>query len=348
MTTPSLVGTQAPRRRPLPMPAACAAAPRAGAPLLARAGQTHLALSQRDPRDAALSLAAVGFPGLSLDAERERGSLTNPTTETELSRLGLAYLRGERASAALPHEQATALAETLRQLQRPHCVRAELTGPVSLALQLVDSDERPLAYDPALREALVQHLVLRAAWLRDQLALAASGVVICFDEPFLDALGVPLSPLSWREGADMLARVLSEIPGPCGLCVAGNPPWAELVALPADVIFFDAYEHSADLIQAAPFVVEHLNRGGSLGWGLIPNDPADLAQERAETLAHRFISSVAYLADASGLTPVQLSRAALISTNGRLGHLEAEEASHAAGLCANVAALLQAHYQLAT
>ena len=112
------------------------------------------------------------------------------------------------------------------------------------------------------------------------------------------------------------------------------------------MVFFDAYEHGAGLIQAAGAVAAFLERGGALGWGVVPTDPAALAQERAATLARRFESNVEFLAAAAGIDPTMIRQAALISTSGGLAHLPPPLASQAAALCGEVSALLRAKYQL--
>ncbi|NTU83258.1 MAG: hypothetical protein HGA45_28460, partial [Chloroflexales bacterium] len=303
-------------------------------------------LAQRAPRERALALTAAGFPGLSL--EHERAALNSQAAEGELGRLGLAYLQGEHGAGAPPPEQAAAVAEMLRQLDvaRPQAARAELMGPVSAALQIVDEQERPLAYSPPLREAIAQHLILRATWLHEQADSHTGSIVVCLDEPFLDALSSPFCPLDWHEGLDLLARVLADTPGPRGLCIAGTLDWNDILSLPADLVCFDAYEHGAGLIRAASAVAGFLERGGVIAWGVVPTDPAALAQERAETLARRFESTVEYLAAAGNLSPVQIRAAALISTSSGLAHLPAELAARAAALCGEVSAHLRARYQL--
>lgn len=339
----------APQRTSLPLAPACQPAPRPGAPLARGAAPRGLTpLPQRAARELALALSAAGFPGFTLDQSHEQGAVSRQTAEGELSRVGLAYLRGERSAGAPPPEQAAAVADMLRQLeqQRVKAARAELTGPVSLALQVVDDQERPLAYEPALREALAQQVTLRATWLHDQISAHLGAAVVCLDEPFLDALDSPFAPLDWGDGVDLLARTLADLPAPHGLCVAGTPNWQALLALPVDVVFFDAYEHGAGLIQAASAVAGYLDRGGALGWGLVPADAGALAQERAETLARRFESSVEYLAAAGGLDAARIRGAALISTSGGLAHLPPQQAAQAVALCGEVAAHLRAKYQL--
>ncbi|HMQ30774.1 MAG TPA: hypothetical protein PKD53_08590 [Chloroflexaceae bacterium] len=355
MATPRPAGPPpeaSPRPRlALPFAPACLPAPRAGTPVGWRspAAPRLAPLPQRAPRELPLPLAAAGFPGLSLD--QGRGVVARQAAERDLGRVGLAYLRAERAAGAPPAEQAAGVADALRQLdQATHAglrgARAELAGPVSLALQLVDEQERPLAYEPALREALVQQVALRAAWLHDQLSAHGGAALVCLDEPFLEALGSPFAPLDYADGADLLAQALGDAPAPRGLCVAGTPSWPAVLALPADVIFFDAYEHGAGLIQAAGAVSAFLERGGALGWGVVPTEPAALAQERAATLARRFESNVEFLAAAGGIDPTLIRGAALISTSGGLAHLPPPLASQAAALCGEVSALLRAKYQL--
>src|SRR5690606_9185585 len=132
-----------------------------GAALARAAGNRGVAtLAQRGPREAPLALGAAGFPGLSLDLERERARVDREAAERSIARVGLAYLRDERSAGAPPSEHIGAMVEQLRQAEqsRPRVVKAELIGPVSLALQLTDEQEQPLAYDPPLREALVQHV----------------------------------------------------------------------------------------------------------------------------------------------------------------------------------------------
>jgi hypothetical protein len=93
-------------------------------------------------------------------------------------------------------------------------LKIEVLGPISLALQVVDERDRPLAYDPAMREALLQHLVQRIGWHYRQLsAIGPEHVLICLYEPFLNALDSPLCPLTWEDGAELLDRVLDRYTG---------------------------------------------------------------------------------------------------------------------------------------
>lgn len=305
------------------------------------------ALAQRTFREGPVAQAAAGLPGLVLDTEHERVLIDRAVAEKGLDRIGLAYLRGETGSGALPTDHAAGLGELLRQMShglRVRGLKGDMLGPLSLSLMLTDEQERPLAYDPMLRETIVQHLALRMGWMFEQLSTYSQNVIVCLDEPFLDALSSPFSPLDWEEGSELLGRVLADAPGCRALSIRGAPNWEAVLSVAVELVLFDAYEHSAALIQAAPVVARYLEQGGMLGWGIVPNDPTALSEERAETLAQRFERTVDYLAAAGAMNPAQISNAAFITTSGSLAQLSVESAEQALKLCANVARLVREIY----
>ena len=308
----------------------------------------YIALLQRAGPSSALALAAAGFPGLSLDHANDQGLVDRTRAEGELDHLGLAYLRADQTVGAPPPEYRALLADLTRQVEQPrlHGVRIELSGPLSLAMELVDEYAHPLIEIPALREALGQHLVLRGNWLHEQLSLTSGGALICLDEPFLEALASPFCPIDWAEGFDLLSRTLADLPPPRGLCVTGVPNWSDLVSLPVELIFFDAYGQTSGLTQASAAVAAYLERGGMLAWGVVPTDPQLLDQDQAELLAQRMRRSVDELAATGAISSEQIWAATLITTSGRLSHLPVAVATQAALRCHELAHQLRQILQL--
>ncbi len=307
------------------------------------------ALYGRSFRERPLAQAAAGFPGVTIDPAYERISVDHAAAEIGLDRLGLSYLRAEPGVGALPADYAAGLGELLRLVGHGHqarALKAEALGPVSLALQLTDEDDRPLAYDQPLRESLLHHLALRVAWHYEQLSTYVSHAIICLDEPFLDALHLPLCPLDYDEGMEMLARLLADMPGCRGLAVRGAVDWEHLLDLPVDLVLFDAYEHGAELIEAAQTVAKFLDRGGILGWGVVPTDPDLLAQETPDLLAHRVEQAVDNLAQAGGLERQRILDAALITSTQSLATLSIDGAEHALQLSAATSHLLRERHGL--
>src|SRR5438552_3749413 len=107
-------------------------------------------LPQRGFREQSFVQSAIGFPGLVIDAPRERVYVDRSRAEHALDRLGLAYLEDDSDAYGFSADDAAGLEELLRQGTLPRSVLAlkgQLLGPISLAAQLTDEHDRPLIYD---------------------------------------------------------------------------------------------------------------------------------------------------------------------------------------------------------
>ncbi|NNJ08811.1 hypothetical protein EKD04_000540 [Chloroflexales bacterium ZM16-3] len=302
------------------------------------------AVPERSFRETPMAQAAAGFPGLTIDPAYERISVNHAAAEIGLDHLGLAYLRSEPGAGALPADHAAGLGELLRLVGHGHralALKGEVRGPVSLSLQLTDEDDRPLAYDPALREALLHHLSLRVAWHYEQLSTYTDSVIFCLDEPFLDALSLPLCPIDRDEGIDMIDRLLDTMSGCRGICVGPGVDWEALLMTSVDLVMFDAYDHMAELTQSAGLVSQFFDRGGFLGWGVVPVDPGALALERADALVQRIERAAEQIASAGDVSRQSILEASLITSSGDLASLPVDVAEGTLGMCAAVSQLLR-------
>ncbi|NJN15288.1 MAG: hypothetical protein HC822_02800 [Oscillochloris sp.] len=298
-------------------------------------------------RESVVAQAAYGLPGALIDADRERVFIERSLAEQGVAQVGLAYLRGDDVFGALPDEYATGLDVLLAhpdEADEIQALKGELLGPVSLSLLLSDDQAKPLAYDTALREMVLQHTGLRMRWIADQLKTRCDQVLICLDEPFLDALNNPLCPLDWADGAEMLQRAAEAAPVGCGLIVGPGAQWEYILPLPFQVLVFDAFEHGADMLPAAGLLAGFLERGGWLAWGLIPADPLVNAHERPEMLAERFVALVTRLAEAAQVDVERISGASLITNATSLHSFIPADALSALQCCTATAHLIQSLY----
>ncbi|MBX0326209.1 hypothetical protein K2Z83_00690 [Oscillochloris sp. ZM17-4] len=302
------------------------------------------AVPERSFRETPMAQAAAGFPGLTIDPAYHRISVDHAAAEIGLDRLGLAYLRGDPGLGALPSDHAAGLGELLRLVGHGHRARAlkgTVRGPVSLALQLTDEDERPLAYDPALREALIHHLSLRLAWHYEQLSTYTDSVILCLDEPFLDALSLPLCPIERDEGVDMIDRLLDTMAGCRGISVGAGVDWEALLMTSVDLVMFDANEHIAELTRSAASVSQFLDRGGILGWGVVPADAGGLDQATAAALARQVEFAADQIAAVGDVSRQNILESSLITSCGDLSALPVDTAEAALRMCAAVSQRLR-------
>jgi hypothetical protein len=291
---------------------------------------------------------AIGFPGLVLDAAQGRMFIDRAVAERGLDRLALAYLNDDIEYAALPGDGGAGFEELLRQGESLRGVRAlkgQLIGPISLAAHLTDDRQRPLIYDEMFLEAICQHLRLRAAWQESRLGERANATIICLDEPFLEAIGMPFMPLDWPAARDKLVEVLGGISGCKALFAGGAVDWSEVLKTSVELIIADVCEHSSSLTDAADGLSAFLERDGVVGFGLVPTDEEALRRATAEALVARLAVVLDTLAR-GGVPTERLLRQAVITPTDRLGALDIALAERALALLAECSQMLRAKYEL--
>jgi hypothetical protein len=306
-------------------------------------------LPQRGFREQGFVQSAIGFPGLVIDALQARVYVDRTRAEQALDQLGLDYLENDSASHGLAADDAAGLAEILRQGEAPRgtlALKGQLLGPISLAAQLTDERERPLIYDESLLEALTQHLGLRAAWQEARLGELCDTTIICLDEPFLEAVGLPFVPIDWEHARERIDQALSGIQGCRAIYCGGAVEWNQVLQASVDLIIADVYEHSAALLPATSALHEFLDRGGVVGLGIVPADEEALGEASAGRLVGRIISLAGDM-ERAGLPADLLLRQALITPASTLSELSTASAERALQLVDEVSKLLREQYKLA-
>lgn len=306
-------------------------------------------LPQRSFREQSLVQSAVGFPGLVVDGAHAQVYVDREAGMRDLGRLGLAYLEDDIAYAALSRDDAAGIAELIRQrdsLRGVLVAKGQLLGPISMAAQLVDEHQRPLLYDEVLFEAVAHHLYLRAAWQDRYLRDFFGASIVCLDEPFLDAVGMPFLPLDWDVVRGQIDTVLAGIRGCRGLYASGAVDWTQVLKTSVELIIADVHGHGQALVDAAPALAAFLERGGTVGLGLVPADEEGLALAEVNALVWRAHTLLRALEE-RGVPTDRLVRQAVISTSGGLGQLSIPAAERAMQLVAEVSAQLREQHGLA-
>ncbi|GAB4208973.1 MAG: hypothetical protein OHK0022_39340 [Roseiflexaceae bacterium] len=305
-------------------------------------------LPQLGLREQSLAQSAAGFPGLVLDELRGQLYVDRARAEEELNRLALAYLVNNNAYAALGSADALGLEALLQQratLRGVRALKGQLLGPLSTAAQLTDERQRPLMYDPHLFEALTQHTRLRASWQEARLGELHGTTIICLDEPFLELVGLPFSPLDWDSARLSLDEVFGGIIG-CKALYAGGPvDWTQVLQTAVELIIADVYHHGSALVAAAPALEGFLRRDGLVGLGLIPADADELRTAGPAGLLLRLEPTLAGL-EKAGIPRALLLRQAVVTPAAALAMLDIPAAEHALLLLAQTSALLRKTYEL--
>ncbi len=285
-----------------------------------------------------------GLPGVvlgpdSIHVDRER-------VEDGLEKLYVAYLSNRPADVAISSSYAAGLYALLAMpgaVAGSLGVKGHLTGPISLGLQITDLERRPILYDEILADAVAKLLHLKAAWQEQTLKRLNPQSIIFVDEPYLSTFGSAYVPLGREQVLVALQEVLDGIQGLKGLHCCGNTDWSMLLETSMDIISFDAYHYALPFSLYAGEIRGFLARGGTIAWGIVPNDPTLLAEETVESLASRLLEAMDLLMQ-KGLARDDLLAHALITASCGLGTLPQAAAVRACQLTAGLSALMRTRY----
>jgi methionine synthase II (cobalamin-independent) len=283
-----------------------------------------------------------GFPGVVVANEWIYVN-RDQDLDPDLERLYLAYLTNDLDYAAITPDYAAGLSHFLQlDLGGPSLVKGQVTGPVSWGLTVVDQGRRPILYEDVLAEAVAKHLRLKASWVEQQLLTLSSETIIFVDEPYMSSFGSAFVSLSHDQVETLMEEVFAGIEGWKGVHCCGNTDWALLLSTSMDILNLDAYEYAETLALYPEEVGAFLERGGCIGWGIVPASDQAL-DETADSLVDRFHEALGLLT-AKGLHRDDLLAAALITPSCGCGSLAVETAERVFELTGEVSRALQERY----
>jgi methionine synthase II (cobalamin-independent) len=283
-----------------------------------------------------------GFPGVVV-ADEQLYIDREDDLDAGLERLYVAYLTDDLEYGAISPQYAAGLHRFLDlNLHRVPAVKGQVTGPLSWSLMVVDEKRAPIIDDDVLTEAVSKHLRLKAAWMERQMRKLSSQTIILLDEPYLGSLDSDSMSLSRNQATSLLQEVFAGIEGLKGIHCCGSPDWSLILPANGDILSLDAYDYPGTLAEHAEAVGAFLERGGTIGWGMVPADDRVL-EEDVESLVDRFQAAVETLVS-QGLHRDDVLAAALIMPSCGLGSLPLPTAERVLALTHDLSATLRERY----
>jgi methionine synthase II (cobalamin-independent) len=267
-----------------------------------------------------------GFPGVIVEEnkiyiDRSQG-LDKPLEE-----LYAAYLENNADKYPISPDYAAGLHSflTLKNLS-PLAVKGQITGPVTWGLTVTDENKRAIIYDDVLGDAVAKLLKLKASWQEKKLSQISKNTITFVDEPYMAAFGSVGVLLSKERIISLLEDVFDGISQLKGVHCCGNTDWSVLLGTSADIISFDTYNYAQSLSLYPAEVKKFLERGGTIAWGVIPNDEQWLAKESVASLNDRLEEAMAPFTR-RGIRFKQLIEQGLLTPSCGLGSMATEEAA---------------------
>jgi hypothetical protein len=235
-----------------------------------------------------------GFPGVVVDETAKKISVSRSSgVEKEMERLYAAYLDNKFADYPVSPDYAAGL-YTFLALDNlsPMAVKGHVTGPVTWGLTVTDESGKGILYDDFLGDAVPKLLRLKAAWQEQELRELCPRTIIFIDEPYMSAFGSVGMMLSRERVISLLDEVFAGISGLKGVHCCGNTDWSILLATGVDIISYDAYSYAQSLALYPEEIKRFLDRGGTVAWGVIPNEET-LGKESVASLRDRLEEAMA-------------------------------------------------------
>lgn len=221
-------------------------------------------------------------------------------------------------------------------------LKGQLSGSLTLGMQITDKNKRSSYYDDTLRDMLVKSLAMHAEWQTKRLRKFGLPVLMTVDDPGLYGFGASTHVTLKRE---QLLEELNEIfdgilrqGGIPGAHVCAGMDWTLLFDSKVQVVNFDAYDYMQSMMALAEPLQRFLTRGGILSWGIVPTNPIAW-EETAQRLILRLEDNIAELVK-RGVDEVLLRQQSMLTPSCGTGALPMELSEHVYKLLSEIRGLV--------
>jgi len=299
-------------------------------------------LPRRSPKENMIIQFSEGFPGIVINGDKIH---IEPSAdfESELEQIHVDCEQDNAREYGISPEYAAGLHAFLSKATGSKIVKGQVTGPVTWGLRVTHQDGLGILYDETLAETTAKFLRLKASWQENILREISPNTIIFVDEPYLVSLGSVFTPIPEEKVPVLLKEVFKGIKGIKGLHCCGNTNWAVLLDTKIDILSFDAYNYASSLSTHADKVKAFLERGGSIAWGIVPNEEEALAKESLPSLRDRLEEAIAPFTR-DGVKFKQIIAQGLVTPSCGLESLSPEAASLALELTAKLSHDLRSRY----
>jgi hypothetical protein len=231
---------------------------------------------------------------------RDDRLLFDSTTDQSegMEKVYMDYVEGNYAPYALHKEYASGFIEMIsRNLSDVKVLKCQVTGPVTFGMQVVNADKRPIYYDAQLADVLSKMIALKARWcervMRDKTGVTETLVVL--NEPYLASLGSSVVPVDKETVRAGWEDIFALVEGGLGIHCCSNTDWEFVLGLNPSVVSIDAYTTAKEFLLYADSIVNYMEQGGVVAWGIVPAEYKIFATETTDSLYQKYLAIRSHL-----------------------------------------------------
>jgi len=194
----------------------------------------------------------------------------------EMEQIYLDFMEENTAPYALSPEYYSAFPEMAgRDFSGSVFLKAQVTGPVTFGMQVVDENRRPIYYDDQFADVLGKMIALRARWCEESMQRfsGVTSTLVVLNEPYFASLGSSVVPVSRDAVAAGWHDIAGMVRGGLGIHCCSNTDWEFVMELSPSLISFDAYTVGREFLLYPDALAGYLEGGGIIAWGIVPSQP---------------------------------------------------------------------------
>lgn len=224
-------------------------------------------------------------------------------------------------------------------------VKGQITGPISLGLQMIDQDGKPVIYDETYSEIMRKNLNLMARWQERELRKKCPQTIMFIDEPYLSIIGTPFASVSQSDVIKWIDEVTFGLEGKKGIHCCANTDWPFVMSMDIDILSFDAYDYGYTIALYPEAVEKFLKRGGCLAWGIVPNNEETIKKENPTSMV-KHVEKLFHSLEEKGVDQELLLKQSIFTPQCGLSGLEEAAATDALDLLLGISKELRTRHSL--
>lgn len=236
-----------------------------------------------------------GIPCLVIDRKKRQFLFDlSPSREKELLEFYDKYYQEDLDFFATTPQTAPffyAMLEKLKEVRPPEMkwVVFHTSGPVTLGNVIKQLNGNPSFYHETLRDVLIKAINMKVRWMENKIKKEIPGVEVIVDmaEPTLVNFTSAIGSGTREEIINAINEGFMGLTCLSWIHCCSNIDWSLLTDSNVNVINIDAYQHSGKVALYPNEFKDFLERGGMIGWGIVPVIEELLIEENVPSLINK-------------------------------------------------------------
>ncbi|MCX5807371.1 MAG: hypothetical protein NT010_15120 [Proteobacteria bacterium] len=168
-------------------------------------------------------------------------------------------------------------------------IRGQVISPVSLALKIVDENDKPIVYNDEMRTLVFSFIKKKINVQYKELKTRNENAFVWLDDPGLEFIFNAMCGYENVRAKKEVNNFFENIEGPRGLHLCGRPDWDFILSLNIEILSFNAYAFG-DIFVTYDKVKEYLERGNLISWGIVPTYYEEFSKEDVKSISDRLMN----------------------------------------------------------